>query len=72
MQKPGTHNHPQTVNAFRLRTPLLPQLPENIRRLLDAAYIEHGGAERMRLGEWLAVEEELKQKLESEYHEHQP
>jgi hypothetical protein len=58
--------------TLTLHTPALPRLPESIRQLVNTAYATHGGAERMRLGEWLAVEKELKQRLENEYHEHQP
>ena len=54
-----------------LHTPVLPRLPEEILRLMAAIYAAHGGAERMSLGEWHDVEEELKSRLENEYHEQQ-
>lgn len=54
-----------------LHVPVLPQLPEKILRLMDAAYAARGGAERMSLGQWHDVEEELKSRLEDEHEEHQ-
>ncbi len=54
-----------------LHTPVLPRLPEKFLRLMDAAYAAHGGAERMSLGEWHDVEEELKHRIEHENQEHQ-
>lgn len=69
LMKQSTHQ--QLLGAVTLHTPVLPRLPEKILRLMNAAYAAHGGAERMRLGEWHDVEEELKSKLENEYHEQQ-
>jgi hypothetical protein len=71
MNRPRMSNLQSSTVTLTLHTPVLPRLPKSIRQLVNAAYAAHGGAERMRLGEWLAVEEELKQRLKNEYHEHQ-
>jgi hypothetical protein len=59
------------TGALTLHTPVLPRLPERIRRLVNAAYAEHGGAHQMTLGTWREVAEELKRKLVNKCHEHQ-
>ena len=51
--------------------PVLPPLPERIRRLVNATYAAHGGAEHMSLDAWRDVEQELKQGLENEQQEPQ-
>jgi hypothetical protein len=66
-----TNTYQHSAGALALHAPMLPRIPERIRRLVNAAYAAHGGAERMRLGEWHDVEEELKFRLENEYHEQQ-
>ena len=63
--------NPQPTNALTLHPPVLPRLPERIRRLVNAAYAAYGAAENMTLDKWRDVEEELKRKLANEYHEHQ-
>ncbi len=57
--------------SFTLHTPVLPRLPEKILRLMAAIYAAHGGPERMSLGEWHDVAEELKSRLENDCHERQ-
>jgi hypothetical protein len=41
-----------------------PPPPEAIRQRAHEIYVAHGGGERMALNDWLAVEQELKRKLE--------
>jgi len=69
LMKQSTHQ--QSLGALTLHTPLLPRLQEKILQAMAAIYAAHGGAERMSLGEWHDVEEELKSRLENEYHEQQ-
>ena len=54
------------MHAFTLHAPLLPQLPEKFRRLLNATYEAHGGPEHMTLADWRSMEAELKPRLENE------
>jgi hypothetical protein len=54
-------NHPPPPNVLRLHIPALPQFPERLRRLLEAAY---GGAESMKLSDWRDLELELKRRSE--------
>ena len=63
------NSQPQFISAARMRAPVLPGLPERIRRLINAAYAAHRGAEHMTLDEWRDLEQRLKKKLESEHHE---
>ncbi len=56
-----------SISALTLHTPVLPQLPARIRRLVNATCAAHGGAERMTLDEWRDLEQELKRKLENEH-----
>jgi hypothetical protein len=63
--------NPQPTNAFTLHAPVLPQLPERLRGLVNAAYASYGGAENMKLNDWRDLELELKSRLENEYQEHQ-
>ena len=66
-----THGKPQPTNALTLHTPVLPQFPERLRRLVTAAYASHGGAEYMKLDDWRDLELELKRRLEHEYKQYQ-
>ena len=61
----------QSTSAPTLHTPVLPQLPERIRMLVNATYSVHGGVEHMSLDAWRDAEQELKRKLEDEYQESQ-
>ena len=65
------NNYQHSAGALALHAPMLPRVPERIRRLVNAAYAAHGGADHMTLDEWYDVEEELKRKLENEHQEHQ-
>ena len=56
--------HPQPTNVLSLRAPVSPQLPERLRRLVNAAYAAHGSAENMSLNDWRDLELELKRRLE--------
>jgi hypothetical protein len=58
--------NPQPTSALRLHTPVLPQLPERLRRFVNAASVAHGGAESMTLSDWRDLELELKRRLENE------
>ena len=55
----------QPTSTFKLHNPVLPPLPEKVRRLVNAAYEAHGGAEHMNLDEWREVEQELQQRLKT-------
>ena len=66
MKQPQLLTSTPTLHAL-----VVPQLPEKTRRLVDAACAAYGGAGRMSLGDWRAVEEELKRKLEYEHQKHQ-
>ena len=57
----------QSTSAPTLHTPVLPQLPERIRLLVNATYSVQGGVEHMSLNDWRAVEQELKRRLENEH-----
>jgi hypothetical protein len=61
LRPPGINLQP--TNGLRLHTPVLPQLPERLRRLLEAKYAAHGGAEYMTLGDWRDLELELKRSV---------
>jgi hypothetical protein len=61
--------NPEPTNALMLHAPVLPQLPERLRGLVNAAYAGHGGAENMKLNDWRDLELELKRRLEHEYNE---
>jgi len=61
----------QSTSAPTLHTPVLPQLPERIRRLANATYSVHGGIEHMSLDDWREVEQELKRRLENEHQKYQ-
>ena len=62
-----THSiNPQLTSVLRLHTPVLPQLPERLRRFVNAASAAYGGAESMTLSDWRDLELELKQRLENE------
>ena len=63
--------NPQPTNALTLHAPVLPQLPERLRGLVNAAYAAYGGAENMKLDDWRDLELELKRRLENEHQEHQ-
>jgi hypothetical protein len=63
--------NPQPTNALMLHAPVLPQLPERLRRLVNAAYAAYGGAENMTLNDWRDLEMELKRKLENEHQKYQ-
>ena len=67
MKKPGTNEHWQPVNALRRRTPVLPQLPQRLRGLVEAAYAAYGGSENMKLDDWRDLELELNRRLENEH-----
>ena len=43
--------------ALKFPTPVLPQLPKKIRRLMEVTYAVHGGAQRMTLDEWRDLEQ---------------
>jgi len=71
VKTPRINQHPPPINALTLHTPVLPPLPEPIRRLVNAVYATHGGAEHMSLDAWRDVEHELKQRLENEHQQPQ-
>lgn len=52
--------------SLTLRTPVLPPLPLQIRRLLKDTYAANGGPERMTLDEWRAAERQIKERIENE------
>ena len=56
----------QPISALRLRTPLLPQLPQRLRGLVEAAYAAYGGAESMKLNDWRDLELQLNRRLKNE------
>lgn len=67
-----THSiNPQLTRALRLNTPELPQLPERLRRFVNAASTAYGGAESMTLSVWRDLELELKRRLEHECKQYQ-
>ena len=55
--------HEQSAGASTLHIPVLPKLPEKLRRLLNATYAAHGGAEHMSLHVWRDIEQELERGL---------
>ena len=57
----------QPTNALTLHAFLLPQLPERLRGLMNAAYAAYGGAENMKLNDWRELELELNRRLENEH-----
>jgi hypothetical protein len=65
--KPRSNNtHLQRASSFNLQTALLAAVPDTLRRLVQAAYVSHGGAEFMKLSDWRDLELELKRRLENE------
>jgi hypothetical protein len=66
MKKPPTPKPQPLKSAGTLYTPVLPRLPKRMRLLVNAAIAAHGGLEHMSLNEWREVEQELKQKLQSD------
>ena len=62
-------NHQQSISASTLHTPVLPGLPDSIRRIINATYAAHGGAEHMTLDEWRDLEQQLKRRLQNEQHD---
>ena len=68
---PGINKHQQATNALKLHAPVLPRLPERLRRLVSAAYAAYGGAESMTLNDWRDLELELDRRLENEHKKHQ-
>jgi len=71
MRKPTMNKHQQSTSALTLHSPVLPPLPEQIRRLVNVTYSVHGGVEHMSLGDWRDVEQELKRRLENERQKYQ-
>jgi hypothetical protein len=63
--KPPVINQKPT-NSLRLHGPVLPAFPERLRRLLEATYAAHGGAEYMNLSDWRDLEVELKRRWKYE------
>jgi hypothetical protein len=57
----------QLISPLRRRTPVLPQLPQSLRGLVEAAYAVYGGAENMKLSDWRDLELELTRRLENEH-----
>lgn len=55
------------ISALRRRTPVLPQLPQKLRGLVEAAYAAYGGAENMTLNDWRDLDLEFNRRLENEY-----
>ena len=55
--------HEQSSSESTLHLPVLPRLPEEVRRLLNATYAAHGGAEHMSLHVWRDIEQELERGL---------
>lgn len=49
----------QPTNALTLHAPVLPQLPERLRGLVEAAYAAHGGAANTKLNDWHDLELKL-------------
>jgi len=70
-QEMRMNSYQHSAGALTLHAPVLPRLPDRIRRLVNAVYAAHGGADHMTLDEWRDVEETLKRKLVNKYHEHQ-
>jgi len=58
--------HKQRTESYYPHTPVLPNVPDGFRRLVDAAYASHGGAANMNLKDWRDLELELKRRLENE------
>jgi hypothetical protein len=56
--------NPQTITALRLHTPVLPQLPQRLRGLVNTVYAAYGRAENMKLNDWRDLELELNRRLE--------
>jgi hypothetical protein len=63
---PRINRHQQATNALKLQVPVLPQFPERLRRLVNAAYAAYGGAESMTLNDWRDLELQLKPRPENE------
>ena len=66
-KRPILNKAQQSIHVLTPHTPVLPRLPNRIRRLVNAAYAALGGAEQMSLDQWRAVERQLVRKLENEY-----
>ena len=58
-KRPILNKAQQSIRVLTPHTPVLPRLPNRIRRLVNAAYAARGGAERMSLDQWREVEQEL-------------
>ena len=67
MNTPGIKVHHPATNARMLHAPVLPKVPEKLRRVLNAAYAARGGAESMTLNDWRDLELQLNRRLEHEY-----
>ena len=55
----------QPISEPTLHTPVLPSLPPQIRKLIHAACLARGGAERMTLSDWREVEREVNRRTGS-------
>ena len=64
MKKPAINRDQQARSFGTLHTPVLPGLPERIRRLVNAACAARGGMGRMSLNEWRDLEQQLKRRLQ--------
>jgi hypothetical protein len=61
--KPEKSQEPPPAGVHTLQSMVIPALPEQIRRLINAACTARGGAERMSLNDWREAEEEIKRKI---------
>jgi hypothetical protein len=64
MKNPAINKHRPGRSAGTLHTPVLPELPEQIRLLVQAVCAAHGGMGRMSLDEWRDLEQQLKRRLQ--------
>lgn len=71
MKARTTNKHVPWSKPLYLRTPVLSQVPEVLRRSVEAAYASHGGVEFMKLRDWRDLELELNRKLKNEAQQRQ-
>jgi hypothetical protein len=64
MKKPAINKRQPARSAGTLHTPVLPELPGQIRLLVHAACAALGGMGRMSLDEWRDLEQQLKRRLQ--------
>ena len=71
MKLPILDNPQRSTSARTLHDPVLPRLPERIRRLLKAPHAVYWGAAPTTLDEWRDAEQELKERIQNEHQERQ-